>query len=270
MTIADRIRFIYFTDFHGAIDKFDSLLVQAMSNDVGILLCGGDICPHHGQSSFLKRYFAGWLKEAAGRGIKIFGMMGNDDKAVNLSKIDEFEAEGLFNRIDMRFNELDGWTIWGYNYVPELPFGLKDWVKPDYTGAVRPLQYSKPVISTKQGYDEIKSIDDFFQKRGTIEEDLSNVKLDNPRRTILITHSPPKGCGLDVCNDRREVGSRSVLNFIEKKQPMISLHGHIHESPRVSNIWKTEIGDTIAIQPGQIPVLIDIIDNNINCTLLNY
>ena len=37
-----------------------------------------------------------------------------------------------------------------------------------------------------------------------------------------------------------------------KNQPFLSLHGHIHESPEMSGVWKANLGKTICIQPGQI------------------
>jgi len=40
-------------------------------------------------------------------------------------------------------------------------------------------------------------------------------------------------------------GSRSVRTAIEKTQPLLSLHGHIHESPGA-----VRIGKTLCINPG--------------------
>ena len=74
-------------------------------------------------------------------------------------------------------------------------------------------------------------------------------------QAVYIIHMPPVELGLDVCMDGRTVGSESVYEFINKKQPLFSLHGHIHESPDVSGIWKNKIGDTVAIQPGQLEML---------------
>ena len=31
----------------------------------------------------------------------------------------------------------------------------------------------------------------------------------------------------------------------------MSLHGHIHESPKISGLWYNKLGKTICIQPGQ-------------------
>ena len=42
----------------------------------------------------------------------------------------------------------------------------------------------------------------------------------------------------------------AVLGFIKRKQPLLTLHGHIHESPDVSGSWKQKIGRTISMNPG--------------------
>ncbi|MBO9411612.1 MULTISPECIES: metallophosphoesterase [unclassified Ruegeria] len=46
---------------------------------------------------------------------------------------------------------------------------------------------------------------------------------------VLITHSPPKGYG-DVTSTGDAVGSTAVRDAIERLQPQLSLHGHIHDS----------------------------------------
>ena len=62
---------------------------------------------------------------------------------------------------------------------------------------------------------------------------------------------PPYKLGLDKCLNGKDVGSRAVYDFLFEKQPLLSFHGHIHESPEVSNIWQTRLGSTICVQPGQ-------------------
>jgi Icc-related predicted phosphoesterase len=50
----------------------------------------------------------------------------------------------------------------------------------------------------------------------------------------LIDHVP-----VDV-----HVGSIAIKQFIEEKQPLLTLHGHIHESARITGSWKERIGNT--------------------------
>lgn len=85
-------------------------------------------------------------------------------------------------------------------------------------------------------------------------------QLEAPERAILNIHVPPWESSLDtayeVDEDLRYVtkggrpheiatGSPAVRQIIEEVQPLLSLHGHIHESKGV-----TRIGHTVAINPG--------------------
>jgi len=49
-----------------------------------------------------------------------------------------------------------------------------------------------------------------------------------------VDHAP-----LDV-----HVGSVAIRRFIEERQPLVTLHGHIHESARLTGSWREQIGRT--------------------------
>ncbi len=89
-------------------------------------------------------------------------------------------------------------------------------------------------------------------------------KLENPAKSIFNMHVPPFDSTLDLCAVLKEtvegdlqvqtkggriedqpVGSKSVRAAIEKYQPLLSLHGHIHEARGFQ-----KIGKTLAINPG--------------------
>ena len=40
------------------------------------------------------------------------------------------------------------------------------------------------------------------------------------------------------------VGSIAIKRFIEKEKPYITIHGHIHESTKLTGSWYQKIGDT--------------------------
>jgi uncharacterized protein len=84
--------------------------------------------------------------------------------------------------------------------------------------------------------------------------------LDPDLPTIFNLHVPPYNSGLDLApgieDDLRvrtsggqpdlvPVGSSAVRALIERHQPLLSLHGHIHESRNIA-----KIGRTICINPG--------------------
>ena len=90
-----------------------------------------------------------------------------------------------------------------------------------------------------------------------IEEVVSEVTAP-PERTIFSFHCPPYGSGLDEAPELTEdmrlkhagrapvpLWSTAVRDAIEKHQPALSLHGHIHESR-----GNARIGRTLCINPG--------------------
>jgi Icc-related predicted phosphoesterase len=40
------------------------------------------------------------------------------------------------------------------------------------------------------------------------------------------------------------VGSIAVRRFVEERQPLLTLHGHVHESARLTGTWQDQIGRT--------------------------
>ena len=100
-----------------------------------------------------------------------------------------------------------------------------------------------------------------------LSEDDLGARLDNlfaqvedPRRAVLNAHVPPYMSGLDEAPVLDEglrvqtaagqvkmgaVGSTAVREAIERHRPMLSLHGHVHESAGFRRI-----GRTLAVNPG--------------------
>ena len=85
-------------------------------------------------------------------------------------------------------------------------------------------------------------------------------QLNNPRNAIFNIHVPPYKSGLDEAPELdkdlrpvlagqalKAVGSKAVREVIEKYQPLLSLHGHIHEGRAASYI-----GRTLCINPGSM------------------
>ena len=83
-------------------------------------------------------------------------------------------------------------------------------------------------------------------------------QVTDPSRAIFNLHCPPFKSGLDEApaidadlkllhggRALRPVGSTAVRQAIEKHQPLLSLHGHIHESKGA-----VKLGKTLSINPG--------------------
>jgi Icc-related predicted phosphoesterase len=62
---------------------------------------------------------------------------------------------------------------------------------------------------------------------------------------ILVTHSPPKDTKLDLTRSGIHAGSHSVRRFIETKEPILVVCGHIHEAQGIDRV-----ADTILVNPG--------------------
>lgn len=85
-------------------------------------------------------------------------------------------------------------------------------------------------------------------------------KAKNPSNAVFNLHPPPYGSGLDeapeLTKDLRPtyagrslvpVGSKSVLAVLEKYQPILGLHGHIHEGKGTRKYKKT-----LCVNPGSM------------------
>jgi len=159
------------------------------------------------------------------KNISMYFMPGNDD----LASIDETLAE--FKHVhnpDMQHFELEG----GYELVGNSNANMTPWI------CARDIEE-----------------DNLRNKMDTLAG-----MIQNPERTIAVLHVPPYGSSLDTCPELDEnlkiitqggqvvmksAGSTAVKEFIEKIQPMLTLHGHIHESPgHVHN------GRTLSINAG--------------------
>jgi Icc-related predicted phosphoesterase len=155
----------------------------------------------------------------------LYFMAGNDD----LSSIDDAIAE--FKHIrnpDMNHFEIDG----GYEIVGCSSANMTPWK------CARDLE--EPDLEAK--LDKLTGM------------------IERPESTIAVLHVPPYQSGLDTCPEldknlkiiteggqvvMKSAGSPAVKAWIEKVQPMLTLHGHIHESP-----GHVHIGRTLAINAG--------------------
>jgi Icc-related predicted phosphoesterase len=80
------------------------------------------------------------------------------------------------------------------------------------------------------------------------EKELTSIAI--PENTICVFHTPPYNTVLDMINSKRHVGSEEIRAFIEQKQPLLTLHGHIHETVDVSGKFYQTIGRTTCASVG--------------------
>jgi len=172
--------------------------------------------------------FRRWLELGGerldGTGVRCFMMPGNDDP----SGVDQaIEEASYVEACDDRIVEIDDYTMVSLGWSNRTPFD-----------SPRELEE-----------------DELFERVSRLAD-----QVDEKDRLILNLHVPPYDSQLDTAPALDEelnvvmsgsepkmipVGSTAVRELIEKYQPVLSLHGHVHESPGATNI-----GRTLSINPG--------------------
>jgi Icc-related predicted phosphoesterase len=167
-----------------------------------------------------------WMDMASeklrGSGVRIFVCPGNDD---------EMEVDDVVRESDMvelgegRMVEIDGFTMISTGWSNHTPWNT-------HREETEELLSERIEAMAKQ--------------------------IPDPTRAIFNLHCPPYRSGLDeapaIDSDLklmhggralRPVGSTAVRQAIDKHQPLLSLHGHIHESKGA-----VKLGKTLSINPG--------------------
>ena len=252
-------KLIYTADLHGNEEFYKRLLEKAEEENVDAIVIGGDLCPKGGvqtQKVFLENFLINLFKsfKQNNKDKEIYAIMGNDDFRLNLSVLENAEKNNVLKSIHKKSIKLNkNLNIAGYGFVNPTPFRLKDWEKADFGEDKAPTQLF---------LEEIRSIE---KENGTIEEDLNKLKnLSSPKKTIYVIHAPPFNTNLDIITTGTHVGSRAIRKFIEKEQPFLTLHGHIHESPKMSGSWKDKIDKTICVNIGS-----SYPEDKLNCVIID-
>ena len=175
----------------------------------------------------MRRTFDGWLAladERLGADTRCFVMPGNDDPA---GVDDAIEAATKVEACDGRAVAFGEWTMISLGYANRTPFD------------------SPRELTEEQIFERVSALAD---------------ELGDMSRAIFNLHVPPYDSSLDTAPELDDdlavvmsgsapkmigVGSTAVRELIERYQPMLSLHGHVHESPGAVNI-----GRTLSINPG--------------------
>ncbi|MFL7892303.1 MAG: metallophosphoesterase [Anaerolineales bacterium] len=175
-----------------------------------------------------------WIELAdtrlAGTGIKCFVTGGNDDDPEVLSVMKQQKADS--------FVACEGESVMIDDFHAMISVGF----------------------STYTPWNTPREVSD--EELGEMIEEMV-AKVSEPAKSIFNFHDPPNDSTLDTCPKlnwdtdpptpiveagqivMHGAGSKSVRRAIEKYQPLLGLHGHIHESQSVA-----KIGKTTCINPG--------------------
>jgi Icc-related predicted phosphoesterase len=255
-------RLLFATDLHGNRRAYGRLLDQALATGAAAVVLGGDITPlppHEGDRVAPQREFIeGFLRDALrdfrskSSGARVWLLMGNDDWGCNMDALEALEREDLCRLLHMKAHPfLDDLWIAGYSCVPVTPFFMKDWDRYDAPGW-EPRHRPHKAIFSRGGALVEGTLEGDVRPRGTIEEDLARLaELSDPARTVYVVHTPPFGTKLDVLYDGTHIGSAALSGYLKRHRPPLSLHGHIHESPKMSGSICDRIGRTFSVNPGE-------------------
>lgn len=253
-------RLLYVTDLHGWTDGYEQISAIAQEEEIATIVNGGDMLPHGRdlvvtQRRFIEEYLRPYFERLGAAGISYYGMLGNDDCRAVLPDWQDVV------RTSLRLYDLtEGWlplagrlVICGCSYIPDPPFRLKDWSVLDTRDFHRPPQHPDPVISRGDRLELVDDTEAFFQARPTLEDLLNAIaeRMACWERAVLVCHAPPQGTGLGNISIDTDVGSAAVRAWIKRYRPLLSLHGHIHESCQITGIDTVKIGRTTVHQPGQ-------------------
>jgi Icc-related predicted phosphoesterase len=249
--------FLFVTDLHGSIRKYERTLALAKEIRAFLVVNGGDMFPHgkmhEEQARFVREFLDPHFARYQEAGIMHLGLLANDDLRAHDPLFDAACGKyPLVENIAGRRVSIGPNDFIGMNLVTDFPFRLKDRARMDARDFTFPPQFGGGIMSLPGGWREIPDWPAYARTLPTIEEELSLLPAPrDPGNAVYILHGPPSGLGLDVCRGGHTVGSEATLEFLENRQPLLSLHGHIHESPEESGVWKAKVGRTVCIQPGQ-------------------
>jgi uncharacterized protein len=171
--------------------------------------------------STVERWVALADERLAGTNVRVFVCPGNDDEAT----IDDVLEQS--NRLEVaegRVIDVDGYQLLSTGWSNVTPWNTY-------------REEEEPLLTERL-------------------EAMVSVATAPPERLIFNFHCPPANTALDEApkltedlmatgHEMRHVGSSAVRQVIEEAQPLLSLHGHIHESRGA-----VRLGRTLSINPG--------------------
>ncbi|MGI8714681.1 MAG: metallophosphoesterase family protein [Solirubrobacteraceae bacterium] len=191
---------------HGDPARISELFTRAMANSV-------------------RRWLELAQERLAGTGIRLYMMLGNDDEPA----LAEVLADSPLG-VDCE----------------DLPVELAEQIQMMSCGIANPTPWNSP---REMPEDQLAA-----HLESLVAE------LDDPGRSVFNLHVPPKGTALDQAPEldstlkpvvrggsvaMMSAGSAAVRELIERYQPLVALHGHIHESRAIA-----KVGRTVCINPG--------------------
>jgi len=251
----------FVSDLHGNNSRYRRLFAAVAGERPAAVLLGGDLLPMTWPGGFsanpeqsfgagmLTKGFRRLRQNLKGSYPRVFLILGNDDLRTEEETVLEGASQGLWDYVHEARIEFGEYSVFGYADVNPTPFLLKDWERYDVS------RYLDPgAVSPEEGFRSVP-VPDNEAKYATIKDDLERLTAGRDlSRAIFLFHAPPYRTNLDLTRSSGKsidhvplddhLGSIAIRRFIESRQPLLTLHGHIHESARLSGNWRDRLGRT--------------------------
>jgi Icc-related predicted phosphoesterase len=252
---------LFVSDLHGSNRRFDTLFSLIRTTVPDLVFLGGDLLPFgglleprsHGRPTpFIEGYLTKRFRSLHGAMNEKYPLvaviLGNDDPRREETKLEAGEQAGLWSYLHNKKIAFGAYTLYGYACIPPSPFMLKDWERFDVSRYV-----DVGACAPTSGWRSVPVTEDLSTL--TIRQELHElVGEDDLQRAVFLFHAPPYASNLDLADLDGQmvdtapldvhVGSIAIRRFIEQRRPYLTLHGHVHESARLSGYWREKIGST--------------------------
>jgi Icc-related predicted phosphoesterase len=254
------------TDLHGDTTRWGKLFAAVERERPAALFLGGDLLPGGfglatmapGHRDFVNDFLVAELRRLRTTlGLlapRVFAILGNDDPRIEEAAVRAAAAgaDPVWEYVHDRRVGFGRHVVYGYACVPPTPFALKDWERYDVSRYVDP-----GAVSPEEGMRTVP-VSESEAKWSTIGGELQALAgADDQSQAIWLCHAPPYDTPLDrAALDGRmvehvpldvHVGSIALRRFIDARQPLVTLHGHVHEAARLTGEWRVQLGRTWAL-----------------------
>ncbi len=242
------MRLIYTSDLHGNIALYQQLSGFVAQENADLLIIGGDLFEYGRddtrQLGFVHEFLLGYFMNIE---VPVYIIRGNTDWKRPFDALRSLNEHGTVTVLSLSPVSAGGYVhISGYEKINPSPFAIKEMERRDLADDT--YRHPGPVFTFDEYGRLVQREADYLNELPSIEEELSGLQTVHP--SIWVMHAPPYGTKLDVIKSGKHAGSKAVRKKIEQLQPLLTLHGHIHESPYQSGSWIDQVGETVCINPG--------------------
>lgn len=257
-------------DVHGNKVQYEKTIALVRKHRIQHVFMCGDLLPKDGgswhpdntvrtiamQAAFIQDYFLDYLRRL-GELTHVYAIFGNDDFIANYHFVEDLKSPKvhfLNNQVMPLQDDDHKLFVAGYPYVGLTPFLHKDWERWDMQPEVLPHKIHRTDGYISQGNQHVP-VDATTDSR-TIQADFERLaELSDPARTIYVCHEAPFDTPLDqisltnkyIDGSQVHIGSRAIRQFIEQRQPLMTMHGHIHETFDESGDFMWRCGKSVSV-----------------------